>query len=248
MGDLFDIDIKNDADCNAKPALDFNHGHRKRLRARFFNAGADALYDYELLEMVLFLVHRRKDTKPLAKQLLKEFHTFHGVLSADRADLLRIKGVGDALVHTLKTIEAAGQRMARSKLDLKRSIERTSVASWQHLIEYCQSNMTQHKIEAFHVLFLDRKNYLIKHEVMSKGTIDHVAVYPREVMKRALELNANALILAHNHPSGDPTPSEADINMTGQIQQAANFLRMRLHDHLIVGKDQIISLHDMGYC
>ena len=180
-----------------KPMPNFRHGHRKRLKLRFFEAGSDRMPDYEILELVLFLVNRRKDMKPLAHRLLYEFKSFHAVLSADPRLLKQIKGVGDSTVNTFKIIEAAAQRMSKTAL-----IEKQPVQTWGHLIDYCRKMMSQRQTEEFRVLFLDSKNHLIKDEVLGHGTIDQVAVYTREVMKRALELNASALILVHNHPSG----------------------------------------------
>ncbi|HHB80998.1 MAG TPA: JAB domain-containing protein, partial [Aliiroseovarius sp.] len=201
--------------------------HRKRLRARFLEGGADALPDYEMLELILFRAIPRRDVKPVAHALLEKFGSFNAVLSAPPERLLRIKCVGEAVVLELKIVEAAAHRLARSQV-----LGRPVVSSWDALLRYCHTTMAHRETEQFRVLFLDRKNIVIADEEQARGTVDHVPVYPREVVKRALELNASALILVHNHPSGDPTPSEADITMTHQIEAAAQALGLTLHDHL----------------
>lgn len=216
--------------------------HRKRLRARFMEGGAGAMPDYELLELILFRAIPRQDVKPLARRLIEVFGDFGRVLSASEARLREVTGVGDAVVQELKIVEAAGQRMARAKV-----IHRPVLSSWNALIDYCHTAMSHRETEQFRVLFLDRKNVLITDEEQARGTVDHVPVYPREVVKRALELNASALILVHNHPSGDPTPSEADISMTQQIETAASALGLVLHDHLIIGRGCELSLRAAGY-
>ena len=216
--------------------------HRKRLRARFMEGGAGAMPDYELLELILFRAIPRQDVKPLARRLIEVFGDFGRVLSASDARLREVTGVGDAVVQELKIVEAAGQRMARAKV-----IHRPVLSSWTALIDYCHTAMAHRETEQFRVLFLDRKNVLITDEEQARGTVDHVPVYPREVVKRALELNASALILVHNHPSGDPTPSEADISMTQQIETAASALGLVLHDHLIIGRGCELSLRAAGY-
>lgn len=203
--------------------------------------GADALPDYELLELVLFRAIPRQDVKPLARHLLEVFGDFNGVLSAPVPRLVEVKGVGNAVATELKLVEAAAHRLARSKV-----IQKPVLSSWDALLDYCQTAMAHGDIEQFRVLFLDRKNVLIADERQARGTVDHVPVYPREVVKRALELNATALILVHNHPSGDPTPSGADIEMTEQIQQAADTLGIILHDHLIIGKSRELSFRSEG--
>ncbi|GAB1361294.1 DNA repair protein RadC [Rhodobacter sp.] len=187
--------------------------HRKRLRSRFMEGGAAAMPDYELLELVLFRAIPRQDVKPLARQLLDIFGDFNRVVTAVPARLMMVKGVGDAVVQELKIVEATAQRMMRARV-----INRPILSSWDALLDYCHTVMAHRETEQFRILFLDRKNVLIADEEQAHGTVDHVPVYPREVVKRALELNANALILVHNHPSGDPTPSEADISMTCQVQ------------------------------
>lgn len=205
--------------------------HRARLRDRFLDGGADAMPDYELLEMVLFRANARADMKPVARALLDKFGTFHTVITAPETELLKIPHIGRAVVAELKLIEASAQRLMRSRV-----INRPVLSSWQALLDYCQTAMAHRETEQFRILFLDRKNTLIADEPQAKGTIDHVPVYPREVVKRALELNASALILVHNHPSGDPTPSQPDIAMTTQIAAAAEALNITVHDHLIIGK------------
>lgn len=220
---------------------DHRHGHRKRLRERFMMDRGQSMPDYEILELVLCSAMRNGDMKPLAKSLLAEFNDLAHVIAAPPARLKEVKGVGDAVVTQLKLIEAAAARMARSKV-----IKRDAIASWDQLVEYCQTAMSLRDTEQFRILFLDAKNVLIADEAQQKGTVDHVPVYPREVAKRALELNASAIILVHNHPSGDPTPSQADIDMTQQIEAALTALRISLHDHIIIGKSQITSFHDLG--
>ena len=216
--------------------------HRKRLRSRFIEGGAQAMPDYELLELVLFRAIPRQDVKPLARLLLDTFGDFNRVVSAAPSRLQMVKGVGEAVVIELKIIEASAQRLMRAKV-----MNRPVLSSWDALIDYCHTAMAHREVEQFRILFLDRKNVLIADEEQAKGTIDHVPVYPREVVKRALELNASALILVHNHPSGDPTPSDADITMTSQVQDAAQVLGITVHDHLIIGKSQELSFRSNGY-
>lgn len=215
--------------------------HRKRLRDRFMAGGADALPDYEMLELILFRAIPRQDVKPLARRLLETFGDFNRVISAPAARLAEIKGVGEAVICELKLVEAAAQRLARSRV-----IERPVVSSWDQLIAYCHAAMAHRETEQFRVLYLDRKNILIVDEAQARGTVDHVPVYPREVVKRALELNASALILVHNHPSGDPTPSREDIDMTAQVERAAQALGLTLHDHIIIGKSRELSFRAEG--
>lgn len=216
--------------------------HRKRLRSRFMEGGAAAMPDYELLELLLFRALPRQDVKPLARLLLDTFGDFNRVVSAAPARLQMVKGVGEAVVQELKIVEAAAQRMMRARV-----INRPLLGSWDALLDYCHTAMAHRETEQFRILFLDRKNVLIADEEQARGTVDHVPVYPREVVKRALELNASALILVHNHPSGDPTPSEADISMTCQVQDAAHALGIALHDHLIIGKSRELSFKSQGY-
>lgn len=215
--------------------------HRARLRDRFMSGGADALPDYELLELVLFRAIPRQDVKPLARRMLDKFGDYSGVLSASPRELAKVHGVGQAVIVELKVIEAAAQRLARSRV-----MERQVVSSWDALLAYCRTVMAHREVEQFRILFLDRRNVLIADEEQARGTVDHVPVYPREVMKRALELNASALILVHNHPSGDPTPSEADIAMTRRIEEAASALDVTVHDHIIVGRSGELSFRATG--
>ncbi|QQA42891.1 RadC family protein [Pelagovum pacificum] len=215
--------------------------HRKRLRERFLNGGPDALPEYELLELILFRAIPRQDVKPLARLLLDRFGDFNGVISASARRLGEMSGVGEAVITELKVVEAAAHRLSRSRI-----LRRQVVSSWDALIDYCHTVMSHREAEHFRILFLDRKNTLIADEEQARGTVDHVPVYPREVVKRALELNASALILVHNHPSGDPTPSDADVEMTGMIERAASTLGITLHDHIIVGKSRELSFRSEG--
>ncbi|HEU4518928.1 MAG TPA: DNA repair protein RadC [Microvirga sp.] len=185
------------------------HGHRDRLRARFAETGGDALPDYELLELVLFRSIPRRDVKPIAKELLRRFGTFAEVLAAPPSRLVEVEGIGEAIVLDLKIVEAAARRLARGAV-----AKRPVLASWAAVIDYCRTAMAFMDKEQFRLLFLDKRNALIADEVQQSRTVDHTPVYPREVVKRALELSASALILVHNHPSGDPTPSPADVKMT----------------------------------
>src|SRR5579859_4030791 len=210
-------------------------GHRERLRSRFRDGGADAMPDYELLEMTLFAALPRRDTKPLARALLARFGSFADVISAPRARLMEVKGVGEAVAHHLKIVEAAAHRLAKTK-----------VMGRPALLDYCTAAMARSDKEEFRVLFLDRKNCLIADEVQNRGTVDHAPVYPREIVKRALELAASAIILVHNHPSGDPTPSKADIAMTREIVAAAKALSIAVHDHLVIGRGGHASFKSLG--
>jgi DNA repair protein RadC len=216
------------------------HGHRERLRERFFNAGPDALTDYELLEMALFAAIPRRDTKPLAKALIKKFGSFAEVIHAPEARLREVDGVKDASINQIKLIAAAAGRIAKGELR-----QRTLLSSWNDVIGYCRTTMAFADKEQFRLLFLDKRNQLIADEVQQIGTVDHTPVYPREVIKRALELSATALILVHNHPSGDPTPSQADIQMTRAIVDIAAPLGISVHDHIIVGRSGHASLKGM---
>ncbi|MBA4325447.1 MAG: hypothetical protein C0426_10520 [Rhodobacter sp.] len=216
--------------------------HRQRLRDRFLQGGGAALPDYELLELVLFRAIPRQDVKPLARLLLDTFGDFNRVITASPARLQMVKGAGPAVVLELKLVEAAAQRMMRARV-----IQKPILSSWDALLDYCHTTMAHRETEQFRVLFLDRKNVLIADEEQARGTVDHVPVYPREIVKRALELNASALILVHNHPSGDPTPSDADLSMTQQVKDACEALGLTLHDHLIIGKSRELSFRSQGY-
>jgi DNA repair protein RadC len=213
------------------------HGHRDRLRARFSEVGGDALPDYELLEIVLFRSIPRRDVKPIAKDLLRRFGSFAEVLAAPPALLSEVDGVGESVVTDLKIVEAAARRFAKGAV-----ARRPVLSSWTSVIDYCRTAMAFSEKEQFRLLFLDRRNALIADEVQQSGTIDHTPVYPREVVKRALELSASAVILVHNHPSGDPTPSSADIKMTREIVDVAKPLGIVVHDHIIVGREGHASL------
>lgn len=215
--------------------------HRARLRERFLNGGAGAMPDYELLELVLFRAIPRRDVKPLARQLIEMFGDFNKVISAPAERLAEVKGVGASVITELKIVEAAAHRLARARV-----IDRPVLSSWDALLGYCQTTMAHRETEAFRVLYLDRKNVLIADEELARGTVDHVPVYPREIAKRALELNASALILVHNHPSGDPTPSQEDIVMTERILRAIEALDLVLHDHLVIGKSREVSFRAEG--
>ena len=206
--------------------------HRKRLRERFLDGGPSAMPDYEMLELILFRAIPRQDVKPLARRLMETFGDFAGVLAAPSSRLREIAGIGDAVVLELKIVEAAAHRLARVRV-----LNRPVISGWDALLRYVRSSMAHQSIETFRALFLDRRNVLLADEELGRGTVDHVPVYPREVIKRALELDASALILVHNHPSGDPTPSEADIVMTRRIAEAAEVMSITLHDHLIVGHE-----------
>ncbi|HVV61091.1 MAG TPA: DNA repair protein RadC [Pseudolabrys sp.] len=208
------------------------HGHRERLRARFRDAGSDAVSDYELLELVLFRAIPQRDVKPLAKDLIARFGSFAEVIAAPRARLKEIKGVGDAAVDELKIVHAAAGRLAKGQVQ-----KRPLLSSWGSVLDYCRTAQAFADKEQFRILFLDKRNQLIADELQQTGTVDHTPVYPREVVKRALELSATAIILVHNHPSGDPTPSRADIQMTQAIVEVAKPLGISVHDHIIVGKE-----------
>lgn len=217
------------------------HEHRARLRKRFEDTGADALADYELLELLLFRIIPRRDTKPLAKALIARFGDFAAVLAADPHRLVEVDGCGPSVALELKTLQAAVERAAR--VEAKR---KPLVGSWTKLIDYCRVTLQHETHEQFRVLFLDVKNQILADEVLGEGTIDHAPVYPREVVRRALELRAAAMILVHNHPSGDPTPSRADAEITRDIITAADALGLKVHDHLVIGKHGAASLKQLG--
>jgi DNA repair protein RadC len=219
----------------AKPSP--HAGHRQRLRERFQQTGVNGLPDYELLELVLFRVHARGDTKPLAKRLIAEFGSFAEVINAPDNRLRDVSGVGDAVVAELRLIQAAALRLASGQI-----MKKPALSSWDQVLGYLRMAQAFAHKETFRILFLDKKNVLIADEVQGSGTVDHTPVYVREVVKRALELSACALILVHNHPSGDPTPSRADIDMTKLIVDAAKPLGISVHDHVIVGRDGHASL------
>jgi DNA repair protein RadC len=216
-------------------------GHRERLRKRFRDGGPDALPDYELLELVLFRAMPRRDTKPLAKAILARFGSFAEAMNAPEDLLLEVPGLGAAAVTEIKLVRAAAIRLMQGEV-----FERPVLASWQQVLDYCRAAMGFEAKEQFRILFLDKRNQMIADEVQQRGTVDHTPVYVREVVKRALELSATAIVLVHNHPSGDPTPSRADIEMTKQIIAAAKPLGVVVHDHIIVGKQGHTRFRGLG--
>ncbi|MFO7853870.1 MAG: DNA repair protein RadC [Paracoccaceae bacterium] len=226
--------------ANADP-IDDRHGHRDRLRERFMKAGEGALADYEMLELVLFRAIPRKDVKPLAKRLMRVFGDFNHVVAAPPARLAEVEEMTPAAVRELKVVEAAAHRFAQAKV-----LGRNAIQSWDQLVAYCVTRLAHEGTEQFRILFLDRKNVLIADEAQQRGTVDHVPVYPREVVKRALELGASALVLVHNHPSGDPQPSRADVDMTRRIEAACRAVGLALHDHVVIGKGEVASFHALG--
>lgn len=215
-------------------------GHRDRLRARFLQS-PDALPDYELLELILFMAIPRRDVKPLAKQMIARFGSFAGVMHASVPDLTAISGISETTAIALKAVQAGALRMMKQDV-----MNRPILNSWQRLIDYLYADMAQEKKEHFRLLFLNKKNELIADEIQQSGTVDHTPAYPREIMKRALELSACAIILCHNHPSGDATPSQEDVDMTRAIVNAAAPLNIIVHDHLIISKNDIVSFKTMG--
>ncbi len=216
-------------------------GHRQRLRQRFLQSGGDQIADYELLELILFAAHPRGDVKSLAKNLLKHFGSFDAVLHAEASELSRVPDVGDAVIASLKVVRVATERLVQAPVK-----DRPVIQSWTALLDYCRLAMGSKKVEEFRILFLNHKNALLADEVQQRGTVNHTPVYPREVVKRALELGASAIIIAHNHPSGDPTPSKADIDMTNQIAAAAKPLGIALHDHLVISENAHYSFKSHG--
>jgi len=214
--------------------------HRKRLRERFMTAGASALPDYEMLELLLFQANPRGDVKPLAKQLLEHFGSFADVISADEQRLREFSD-SDSLVRVLKIVHAAALRLMQGKV-----LGQQVLSSWSSLLDYCHAAMAYSKKEQFRILFVDNKNVLIRDEVQQHGTVNHTPVYPREVMKRAMELSAAAIILVHNHPSGDPTPSRQDIDLTKQIVEAGRPLNVAVHDHVVIGRGKTVSFRQLG--
>ena len=224
--------------ATAKPHY---HGHRQRLRRRFLEGGPDALADYELLELLLFAAVTRGDVKPLAKTLINEFGGFAEVISAPAARLAEVKGIGESTIVALKTAQAAALRLLRENAK-----SGPVLASWDKVLDYCRASMARLDSEQFRILFLDAKNRVMADEVQQQGTVNHAPVYPREVIKRALELGASAVIMVHNHPSGDPKPSRADIEITREVRDAARHVGIALHDHLIIGRDGFVSLKSEG--
>ena len=215
-------------------------GHRDRLRSRFIETGDQGLPDYEILELLLFRSIPQRDVKPLAKELIARFGSLSGVLGARRERLMEVKGVGETVAADLKLVEAAGRRLARQAIQ-----DRPVLGSWKDVIDYCHAAMANADRELFRILFLDKRNHLITDEVQGVGTVDHTPVYPREVIKRALEVGSTAIILVHNHPSGDPTPSSADIRMTQDIIAIAGPMGISVHDHIIIGRNGHASLRGL---
>ncbi|HEY3636767.1 MAG TPA: DNA repair protein RadC [Rhizomicrobium sp.] len=226
------------SDCETEPHY---YGHRDRLRGRLLTRGAESLADYELMELVLFAAIPRRDVKPLAKELIDRFGSFADAVAAAPERLKDIRWLKENGIAQLKIVEAAAVRLAKTRITGK-----PALSSWNALLDYCTITMARAPEEEFRVLFLDRKNVLISDRVMNRGTVDHAPVYPREIMKLALELSASALILVHNHPSGDPTPSRADIEMTREIVEAARALRIAVHDHLVIGRSGTASFKSLG--
>lgn len=238
---MSDVRRTTDAPRTIAKPKDHRAGHRDRLRTRFAKAGVDALADYELLELVLFRAMPRRDVKPIAKELLARFGSFSEVINAP-ADLLKeTKFIGDTAVTELKLVRAAALQFMKDDV-----VERPLLSSWDAVLEYCHAAMGYETREQFRVLFLDKRNRIIADEVQQVGTVDHTPVYTREVVKRALELSATALILLHNHPSGDPEPSRADIAMTRQIVETTRNLGIVIHDHIIIGREGHASFKDKG--
>ena len=215
--------------------------HRERLRKRFREGGPDALPDYELLELILFRAMPRRDTKPLAKAILARFGTFAEAMNAPEDLLLEVTGLGDAAVTEIRLVRAAALRLMQGEI-----FKRPVLSSWKEVLDYCRAVMGFEAKEQFRILFLDKRNQMIADEVQQQGTVDHTPVYVREVVKRALELSATAIVLVHNHPSGDPTPSRADIQMTKEIVAAAKPLGVVIHDHIVVGKQGHASFRGLG--
>ena len=217
------------------------HGHRDRLRARFAEKGADSLADYELLELYLFRSIPRRDVKPIAKELIAKFGSFAEVIAAPVDRLTEVKGISEKIALDLKILRAAATKLGQESV-----LGRPVLSSWSALLDYCRSAMQFETTEQFRVLFLDRKNRLIADEILGQGTVDRAPVYPREILKRALAHESTAIILTHNHPSGDPTPSQSDIDITKEIVQACKPIRVAVHDHLIIGRDNIVSFKSLG--
>ncbi|MFN3862909.1 MAG: RadC family protein [Erythrobacter sp.] len=216
-------------------------GHRARLRARLLTGGAEALADYEVLEYLLFAAIPRGDTKPIAKALLAQFGSLAGVLNADPKTMQRVKGVGESSAAALKAVAIAARRMTRSEI-----IKKPVLASWQALIDYLATDMAHLTIERVRVLYLDTRNRLIEDHHLGDGSIDEAAIHPREVIRRAMDVGASAMILVHNHPSGSPEPSRADIQITQRIAEAGRLLGVTVHDHVIIGREGHTSLRARG--
>lgn len=238
MKDLLGEDT---APPKAKKDIPHHAGHRDRLRARFIENGPEALQDYELLELILFMAIPRRDVKPLAKALLAQFGSLPELMAASHHELTQINGMSDNAAVAIKAITATSHRMMRQELS-----EKPLLNSWMRLMDYCFTTMAHEKKEHFRIFFLNKKNMLLKDEIQNSGTVDHTPAYPREIMKRALELGATALILVHNHPSGDPKPSEADLMMTNQIIDAARPFDITIHDHIVISRNGYTSFKNEG--
>ena len=226
----------------ARPAAAPHAGHRDRLRERFNSVGDAGVADYELLELILFRAIPRRDVKPLAKAMIARFGSFAETIAARTERLREIPGLGESAITDLKIVEAAARRLTKGAVKA-----RPTLGSWTEVLDYCRTAIAFNDREEFRVLFLDKRNVLIGDEVQGRGTVDHTPVYPREVIRRALELGSTALVLVHNHPSGDPTPSTADIRMTHEIIAIAKPMGIAIHDHLIVGKHGHSSLKALKF-
>ena len=225
----------------AKQPKNYRHGHRERLRARLKQGDLEAVPDHELLELILFRAIMRSDVRVLAHHLIDHYGDLSAVLAAPARELLAFKGVGEQVIHEFRVIEAAALRLGQNKISNRQVLQ-----NWDALIAYCRARMAEKKIEKFHVIFLDSQNHVISDEEMGSGTVDHTPVYVREVIKRALELSASALIIVHNHPSGDPSPSAADIAMTNKLKELAEGFNIVLHDHVIIGRKGETSFKNVG--
>jgi DNA repair protein RadC len=225
----------------ATPAVPGAEGHRGRMRQKLVEAGPAAILDHELIEMILFLALPRRDTKPIARALLARFGSFADAVTAPLAELRQVDGLGEAGIAALRIVQAGAVRLASASVR-----DKPLLNNWSRLEDYLTTVLAHERIELFHILYLDSKNRLIADEAQSRGTVNHTPVYPREVVKRALELQATALILVHNHPSGDPTPSRADVEMTQEVKSAAAVLGIIVHDHLIIGRGTIFSFRREG--
>ncbi|MGF1456428.1 MAG: DNA repair protein RadC [Alphaproteobacteria bacterium] len=230
------------AEAPAAKAKPHYHGHRDRLRERFLAAGVEGLQDYELLELILFRAMPRRDVKPLAKALLERFGGLAGVLAADIERLTEVSGIGQAVAIELKLVYGVSVKLLQEQV-----LDKPLLSSSSQLFDYLRARLSTEKIEQFRILFLDNKNRLIADEMQQQGTVNHTPVYTREVIRRALELHASAIILVHNHPSGDPSPSRDDVSMTMKIIEAGRTMNIRVHDHLIVGRSRVLSLRQEGY-
>lgn len=229
--------MKEKVDTN----LSHNSGHRKRLKERFLQSKKGSLPDYEILEIILFSASPRADVKPLAKTLIADFGSFAKVLNASQSELEKVRGVNESAIAHIKTVQEAAERLLKADVQ-----EKPILQSWKALLDYCRASMGHLNKEQFRILYLNNKNRLIADELQEVGTVDQTPVYPREVVKRSLELQASAIILIHNHPSGDTTPSKADITLTRHIHQAVELVGIKLHDHVIVSANQHYSFKSNG--